>query len=1074
MGEINLRSALNQPLNAEIELIELKGLGQNEVLPSLASREDFTLAGVERDFFLTDLKFATVVRPNGTAYVQVTSRKPVREPYLNFLVELHWPNGRLLREYTLLLDPPTFTEEVPAPVAPPAAEKVEPVASSRPVAPVAPAKPRAEAPAPTPAPQPRVERAEVGGGTYTTSSNDTLWEIATRHRPSSDVSVQQTMMAIQQVNPDAFINQNINLLKKGQVLRLPTREETLQLTQRQAIAEVSLQNQQWRDQRNLGAAPLDAARRDAVEEPAGPTSSEGTLRLASASETGTTTSGSDNGSSTSAADLEALQNELAINQEKLEKAVRESGEVSSQLAELEGQVETLQRLLSLKDEQLAALQAQLAAKGEAPAEVDYNYAEEKPAPEADGGQVVAEESAEAPAVMPAKPEPAAQPKPEPKPEAAKPAPVKPAPAPVVEEPSLLDEILQNPIYMAAGGGVLVLLLALLLLSRRRSGATEPESDFEPGDELVDEEPKAAFEADLPQDEVGPAEQDDELSLEGEGEEVAERTTAQTSDAIGEADIYIAYGRYNQAVDLLTNAIEQEPGRADLRVKLLEAYAEMKDAESFVKQENELSALGDSIAMQEAESLKAKFPAGALAAVGAVAASAMSELDVDDLDEALSMDELGSADEAVEFSLDDLELDAPADTDSSGVEDAEVENRSDDDDFMNLAGDADASEALEFDLDEGSLELAEDLVDSGDDLDADLDQALGSDLDVELDELDEVDDTEFELDDDLSLDSELEDELQQAAMDSAAEPAGELELDAELDDVELEDFGFDMEEDSTEGSELELDDEFDLSLDDEADQEVSGEAEVSLESSDEEGLPDIEFDLGSDDLESELDESESIELASNELDLDEVEAEAELDDIEFDLGEVSLEEAAEEQASESAETAADLDDSAMAELDADLEGFDLAEELPEELEEPEVVNEFELDDLAEDEVNPEAEVSESVEADDLLADSEATDSEPEPEVDEFDRLAQDLSADPDMAALDAATESLASEFDVEDDSMDDEFDFLSGTNETATKLDLARAYVDMGDVEGARDILEEVLKEGDEAQLKEAQELLDKI
>jgi len=106
LGEVTLQSSLNQPLVAEIELLEVRDLAPNEVIPSLASPEDFVKAGVDRQYFLTDLKFTPVLKPNGKSVIRVTSSKAVREPYLNFLVEVLWPNGRLLREYTLLLDPP--------------------------------------------------------------------------------------------------------------------------------------------------------------------------------------------------------------------------------------------------------------------------------------------------------------------------------------------------------------------------------------------------------------------------------------------------------------------------------------------------------------------------------------------------------------------------------------------------------------------------------------------------------------------------------------------------------------------------------------------------------------------------------------------------------------------------------------------------------------------------------------------------------------------------------------------------------------------------------------------------------
>ncbi|HDQ4507431.1 peptigoglycan-binding protein LysM, partial [Pseudomonas aeruginosa] len=114
LGEITLKSALNQPLDAEIELLEVRDLGSGEVIPSLASPEEFSKAGVDRLYYLTDLKFTPVVKPNGKSVIRVTSSKPVQEPYLNFLVQVLWPNGRLLREYTVLLDPPLYSPQAAA------------------------------------------------------------------------------------------------------------------------------------------------------------------------------------------------------------------------------------------------------------------------------------------------------------------------------------------------------------------------------------------------------------------------------------------------------------------------------------------------------------------------------------------------------------------------------------------------------------------------------------------------------------------------------------------------------------------------------------------------------------------------------------------------------------------------------------------------------------------------------------------------------------------------------------------------------------------------------------------------
>ena len=106
LGDVKLHTALNQPLVAEIELMQVEDLTRSEILSNLASKSDFALAGVERPQVLNGLQFKTEVSPNGKGVIKITSKDPIQEPFLNFLVEVHWPNGRLLKEYTLLLDPP--------------------------------------------------------------------------------------------------------------------------------------------------------------------------------------------------------------------------------------------------------------------------------------------------------------------------------------------------------------------------------------------------------------------------------------------------------------------------------------------------------------------------------------------------------------------------------------------------------------------------------------------------------------------------------------------------------------------------------------------------------------------------------------------------------------------------------------------------------------------------------------------------------------------------------------------------------------------------------------------------------
>lgn len=348
LGEITLKSALNQPLDAEIELLEVRDLGSGEVIPSLASPEEFSKAGVDRLYYLTDLKFTPVVKPNGKSVIRVTSSKPVQEPYLNFLVQVLWPNGRLLREYTVLLDPPLYSPQAAASA--PQAPVSAPRATGAPRAPQAPAPVRTTAPA--------------GSDTYRTVSNDTLWEIAQRNR-TDRVSVPQAMLAFQELNPGAFVDGNINRLKSGQVLRIPTEQQMLERSPREALSQVQAQNQSWRGSRNpaagtAGARQLDATQRNAAGSAPSKVDATDNLRLVSGE--GKASKGADKGGK---GDSKAIADTLAVTKESLDSTRRENEELQSRMQDLQSQLDKLQKLIQLKDAQLAKLRRR---PGRSPAE----------------------------------------------------------------------------------------------------------------------------------------------------------------------------------------------------------------------------------------------------------------------------------------------------------------------------------------------------------------------------------------------------------------------------------------------------------------------------------------------------------------------------------------------------------------------------------------------------------------------------------------------------------------------------------------------------------------------------------
>ncbi|MCO6059461.1 peptigoglycan-binding protein LysM [Pseudomonas sp. MOB-449] len=934
LGEVTLRSSLNQPLDAEIELLEVRDLASAEVKPSLAAAEEFSKAGVDRQYFLQDLKFTPVLKANGRSVIRVTSTKPVREPYLNFLVEVLWPNGRLLREYTLLLDPPLYSPQTavaaapqipvaaPAPAPRPAVAPA-PVSTAPAAAPVA-AAPRPSAPAPASAPA-----AKAPADQYRTTSRDTLWEIAERTRAGG--SVHQAMLAIQDLNPNAFVDGNINRLKSGQVLRLPDEKQIASRSRADAIAQVQAQNTAWREGRSLageGKRQLDATKRASAGAAPEKAETQDSLRLVSAA-SGKSSSGSDKGGN---GESKALSDKLAVTQESLDSTRRENDELKGRMTDLQSQMDKLQRLIQLKDDQLAKLQADMGAQGKqvpaAPAAaVPAEPAQPAVAPE----QVTPAEPAAPVAAAPEQPaeaaapvaEQAAQPTAPATPvapaEPAKPAaPVQATPAtpaaPVSEPPSssIIDDVLANPmLLLLAGGSALVALLVLLMVLSRRNALKEAELQ----NSLSARDDDNSFDTDLDlKDDSFAAFDSAELDAavadapEAAPSKAEERVTAQTGDVISEADIYIAYGRFNQAAELLQNAINDEPHRSDLRLKLMEVHAELGDRDGFARQESELREIGG--AGSDIEQLKGKYPAMTAAAVGATLAAGLAA--TDDLDS---------------FSLDDLSLD-----DEPAIAPA-------------VAG-ADLDDAFDLSLD---------------DLDSDLELELAAD--------------------------------KPAATQPAVAPVDELSLDDLAFEAPLE----------PEPVKAESDLAFDLDIGT-GDELLSG--NESLELSDD--LADFSLDLEPVAQPVSVDEDEFL------LSLD--------DDLDAPL-------AAEKPVVPEAEAA----NAGLLDLPAD---FDLS--LPEEpLVEPVADND-----------------SFSVQLDEVSA--------------ELEQLSDSLqlAAEP-VAVLEDEVPEIG--LDEEDD-----FDFLSGTDETATKLDLARAYIDMGDTEGARDILDEVMSEGNDSQQQEARELIARL
>ncbi len=551
LGEIELDSALNQEFKATIELYDASGLEPGEILVALGSSEDFDRVGVERFFFLTGLDFQVGYTPNGEPQIEVTSSRPITEPYLNFIVEVLWPNGRLLKEYTVLLDPPTFSEAAAPAVSAPSqnrsasntgrVQRVEPANTGTRVQ----MAPRDEAPS-QPSP---LDRGLAGDEYGMTDRSDTLWSIASRARPSNAVNVQQTMLAIAELNPDAFINGNINLLKAGYVLKLPSEAQASARSAEQALGEVARHDEEWRaytrgeplgemiaDRRPAAAAdqtsdlrsPVDASTSTTAAEAAQAT--DGELRIVAEDGDSTTGVGGDAGSL--AAALEETD-KLGRQVEELTYALDHEKQIASdQLAVRDRQIE-------VRDQQIAELQAQLAAaQAASQANPGAGPQAEEPTPQNQN------QSAQAAATP----------------------------------------WWQSPMVMYGGAGVLVLLLVGGMVAQRKRRAAEEENDYFDAEAAFAEEERTEPEVGE-FDEAEIEADDDDLDAVASDEVIEEEADeelqgSQTSDVIGEADIYIAYGRYAQAIGLLLGVLEDEPERNDVRLKLLEVYAESGDRAAF--------------------------------------------------------------------------------------------------------------------------------------------------------------------------------------------------------------------------------------------------------------------------------------------------------------------------------------------------------------------------------------------------------------------------------------------------------------------------------------------------------------
>jgi pilus assembly protein FimV len=626
LGRLNVTSGLGQPLRAELEVTSV---GRDE-LPTLQVRmaplAAFRAANLDFNPALTSLRFTLDKRPDGGYFVRISSAQPVNEPYLDMMVELTWATGRVIREYTVLLDPPSLRAE--APVVPPVAAAPTPSAplatfppGTRPsAAPSEPSAPSlASTPPPTPAPSTRpaattaAPRTTPAEGSYLVKSGDTLGAIAGRNKPAS-VSLDQMLIALLRANPEAFVAKNVNRLKAGATLTFPSESEVAAIAQPDARREVVAQSADFAQYRSrlaqaAGSAPVVATAPPAaagsgrvttrVQDKAAPAVPKGDqLKIARAEQKAAAAS-----AATAKADEEAAK----------ARAIREEQDRAAQLKRTN---DAIQKALQVQSKAGAAAQKQAekgspaatAAAPVTPPPVAVAPPAPMPAPTptppavAPGATTASTTATPAPVAAVAPPgvppvvpapvdssksaptaaTPAAATTPAPSVTPA-PAPVKkaaPPPPPPREEPSFFSDLLGNTTTLLGLIGIVALLAALFGWSWYRKRKAESSDRFK---------------------ETGEGTQANSLFGATGGQSVDTGTSTFNSsfipaasqldsnevDPVAEADVYIAYGREEQAEDILKEALRLQPDRHVVRVKLMEIYARRGDKTSFMAVAEEL-------------------------------------------------------------------------------------------------------------------------------------------------------------------------------------------------------------------------------------------------------------------------------------------------------------------------------------------------------------------------------------------------------------------------------------------------------------------------------------------------------
>ncbi|HVF64921.1 MAG TPA: FimV/HubP family polar landmark protein [Casimicrobiaceae bacterium] len=598
LGKLTVTSALGQPLVAQIDLAsatreELDSLQAKIADPSLYRQNNLSYQGV-----LSRARISVERTPDGRAMLRVTSPTPVNEPYLDLMVDVSWASGRVVREYTFLLDPPGQATMA----------TVDPVAPARVGAPTTTTAAAPQAPAPVGRTAAAAAPATAPADGHVVQRGETLSKIANQYKPS-DVTLEQMLVALFNANANAFDGNNMNRLRSGAIVAIPSAQEASSAQPVEASRVVRVQASDWRAYRDRVAAAAPSVDGSgtraaggrigaAVEDRAGaPPAGRDQVRVSREAGVG-------RGGASAAEDAVARNKQLA--------------EANARIADLEKTVADMKRALELRSQTLAQAQTQAdAAKGKAPAPTVAPPVTTTPTPVippvATAPPVVTTPPAPTVTPAPIKPEPpkAAEPvkAPEPikaaePPKAAEPVkapepapipavvpPVKPAPAPVVTakpapkaEPSFFDDLMTNTPTWVIGAGALALLggIAALVAARRRK-TTKFEDSIISGTDIKTNTVFGSTGGGVVN--TGENSLASDFSREGLG-----NIDTDEVDPIAEAEVYLAYGRDAQAEEILKDALKKDPQRQEIYLKLLEIHAQHNKPSAFETVASELYAV----------------------------------------------------------------------------------------------------------------------------------------------------------------------------------------------------------------------------------------------------------------------------------------------------------------------------------------------------------------------------------------------------------------------------------------------------------------------------------------------------